>query len=721
MKLLRSVDACVDAIIAQVGPHLRVATPLGLGKPNHLLNALYQRVQRDPGLELQIFTALTLSRPTPGHPLERRLMQPLLRRVFGNYPELDYERDRRRDALPTNVRVFEFFLQPGRYLHVGSAQRDYISTNYTYVARDLAARGINVILVQVASDRPPSGDTSAFQLSLSCNADVTLELSELLGPRHKAVRVAQTNGELPFLYGDARLSPDFFDLVVHQPALDYTLFGPPQEAVDDVDARIGLYASTLIRDGGELQIGIGSLGDALAYALRVRHAHNPRYRALLAALELDTRVGDVSSRLGDLAPFEHGLFAATEMFSDAYRHLWEADILKRRVYDDVWLQRLLNAGEIDEQVSERTLRRLWECGAVATHLTVYDLGYLQRWGVLRPAIALTSGRLRLPSGKEVAPDLRDPDTWAALCEEGLGERLQGGAVVHAGFVLGPQALYSWLRELSPADRQLIEMRGITRINQLYGHEAIDRLHRVDARFLNTAMLVTLSGAVVSDGLEDGRVVSGVGGQYNFVAMAHALPEGRAIIQLRSTRRSQGKLVSNIVSNYGHTTVARHQRDLVVTEYGVAELRGKTDEEVIIALLQVADSRFQPELIAAAKRSGKLSASYRLPKAYQRNLPEALSPALAAQRRQGFFERYPFGTDLTAVEQVLVEALRHMQDQKHSRRARLRTGVKAALDAEVSPDLRPYLERMGLSRPSGLRERAYQRMLVVSLNHVLGAR
>ena len=65
--------------------------------------------------------------------------------------------------------------------------------------------------------------------------------------------------------------------------------------------------------------------------------------------------------------------------------------------------------------------------------------------------------------------------------------------------------------------------------------------RVDARFVNNAMMATLLGAVVSDGLEDGRVVSGVGGQYNFVAQAFALRGARSILALEATRRTaQGR-------------------------------------------------------------------------------------------------------------------------------------------------------------------------------------
>src|SRR5260221_6025402 len=93
------------------------------------------------------------------------------------------------------------------------------------------------------------------------------------------------------------------------------------------------------------------------------------------------------------------------------------------------------------------------------------------------------------------------------------------------------------------------------------------------------MMVTLSGAAVSDGLADGRVVSGVGGQYNFVAMAHELERARSILLLRSTREAGGRVESNIVFNYGHVTIPRHPRDIVVTQHGVADLPGRTDAEV----------------------------------------------------------------------------------------------------------------------------------------------
>jgi len=191
------------------------------------------------------------------------------------------------------------------------------------------------------------------------------------------------------------------------------------------------------------------------------------------------------------------------------------------------------------------------------------------------------------------------------------------------------------------------MRAIGRINDIYGDEALTRVQRRDGRFINTSMMITLLGAAVSDALESGEVVSGVGGQYNFVAMAHPLEDARSILQVRSTRtKSGGGTVSNLVYNYGHTTIPRHLRDMVVTDHGIADLRAKTDGEVIEALLAIADSRFQDELREHAQRAGKLDASYEIPVQHRDNRPESYRAVLASFRERGFFPAYPFGSDLT---------------------------------------------------------------------------
>ena len=115
------VGHCVDAVLSRVGPRVVLALPLGIGKPNPLANEFYRRARRDAGLDLTILTALSLLKPVARSPLEARLLDPLVARVFGSYLEPEYARDLRADRLPPNVRVVEFFLAPGAFLHSGHA------------------------------------------------------------------------------------------------------------------------------------------------------------------------------------------------------------------------------------------------------------------------------------------------------------------------------------------------------------------------------------------------------------------------------------------------------------------------------------------------------------------------------------------------------------------------------------------------------------------------
>src|SRR5256886_17256318 len=132
--------------------------------------------------------------------------------------------------------------------------------------------------------------------------------------------------------------------------------------------------------------------------------------------------------------------------------------------------------------------------------------------------------------------------------------------------------------MTPAQLARIQMMAVSFPNELYGDEAAKRRARVDARFVNNAMMATLLGSAISDGLGNGQVVRGVGGQYNFVAQAFALQGARSILALEATRQTGAKAQSNILWNYGHQTIPRHLRDVFVTEYGVADVRGKSDAE-----------------------------------------------------------------------------------------------------------------------------------------------
>ncbi|MCL6690439.1 acetyl-CoA hydrolase [Pseudomonas sp. R3.Fl] len=602
--------------------------PLGLGKPNHLVNLLYRRLGEQPARQLTLYTALSLGRPQAGSELQRRFLEPFVERLYGDYPELDYLRDLRQGCLPPNVRVEEFYLQPGSLLDSAPAQQNYISCNYSHVARDLDAKGINAVAQLVACDPARPG-----RLSLACNPDITLDLLPMLRRRRAAgeriLCIGVVHRDLPYMPGDAEVDEDIFDLLVEQPEDASTLFSTPYMPVGWQDHCIGLHASALVRDGGTLQVGIGAMGDAVTSALLLRQRDNAAYCSLLAELEIAERHAGVIEREGGLGTFSQGLYGCSEMFVPGLLDLAEAGVLKRQVY----------------------------------------------------------------------PQVERPRADA------------GGIWLHAGFFLGPQAFYQRLREL-PAERLAgIAMTGIGFVNNLYRDEELKRLQRRDARFINSAFTVTLLGAGVADQLEDGRVVSGVGGQYNFVAQAHELHGGRSILLLRSWRESGGEVSSNIVWSYGHTTIPRHLRDIVVTEYGIADLRGKNDAEVIEALLAIADSRFQDGLIAEAKATGKLPADFELERRYRDNLPERLQ-VVCAQHREALPE-YPLGCDFTPEERDLLRALTWLKSKL--RLSEILELGKATLDAPEPAAFPAHLQRMGLEQPDGLREELYQRLILAGLH------
>lgn len=289
-----------------------------------------------------------------------------------------------------------------------------------------------------------------------------------------------------------------------------------------------------------------------------------------------------------------------------------------------------------------------------------------------------------------------------------------GEYLHGAFYLGSPEFYDWLRNLPDAERRAIGMRRISEINQLYGgNEALERLQRRDARFFNSCMIATALGAAVSDALEDGRVVSGVGGQYNFVAMAHALPDARSVLMFRAVRDDAGKPRSNVRWNYGHTTIPRHLRDVFVNEYGIADLRGLTDEDCVIAMTGITDAMFQPALLAEAKAAKKLATGFNAPDPWRQNRADVLAAKLAPFRRDGSLPDYPLGSDFTAVEQDLLRALGWLKSKTTTPLGKLRT-VFAALRQPVADSDTMYLQRMGLDQTRTFGERLNASLLRLGL-------
>lgn len=702
------VGECVEAVIRRVGSEIVLALPLGIGKPNPFVNEIYRRVTRDPALRLTIVTALSLARPRVTGDLQRRFLQPIVDRIFGDYPELEYVLAQRRGELPANVRVIEFYVDAGAWLTTASVQRNYLSSNYTHVARDVLARGVNVI-AQLVARRPGNGG----ELSLGSNPDVTLDLLDLAREAgRQIVLVGEIHAAMPFMPGSATIRADEFDYLLAHERYDHDLYAPPNLALTTVDHAIAMHASAWVRDGGTLQIGIGELGDALCYALLLRHQQNAAWRAALGGLASAPRgAADDSHVLR--GPFAAGLHACSEMLVDQMLDLIRAGVLRRRVYDSLPIMRALANGRITERFDGRVLDELLAAG-LPCRLDERTFANLRDLGVFRSDVIFASDTLRTPDGLVIRADLGDDDSRASIVEHCLGRELRGGKLVQAAFFVGPRGFYAALRDMPESELRQIDMRSVAFVNQLDGPDRELRiLQRRHARFVNTTMMITLLGAAVSDALEDGRVVSGVGGQYNFVAMAHALPEARSLLCVRATREKRGRVTSNIVWNYGHTTIPRHLRDIVVTEYGSADLRGRTDEEVVAALLNICDSRFQDGLLARAKAAGKIAASYEIPAVHRSNTPERIAAALATHRREGRFTDYPFGTDLTGDEIVLARALGHLQAEASHARGRLRALLGMIAASPEAADHALYM-RMGLERPRDLRGHAVRRLVAWGL-------
>ena len=623
-----TIEASVDRIIELTGGQIVLGIPLGLGKPVQFVNCLYQRALKNPSIELRILTALSLSKPAGKNLLEKRFLAPAEKRMFGDFPELDYVAAVEKDSLPDNIKIVEFFFAPGDQLHVPQAQQSYTSVNYTHVVDLLLDEGINVMAHLVSKRERDSG----CAYSLSCNPDITPELLERFSSGNavgrRPILVGQVNQNLPFLPGVCELPATAFDFIIDDRRHDYTLFSTPHMPVSAQDYAAALYTATLIEDGGTLQIGIGSFADALTQAIKIRHTQPAEFRDTIR--QMDPSLASTDECFLD--PFEIGLYGCTEMFVHGFLELYRIGVLKREVHDS---------------------------GPAHTRKEHHE----------NNAPAQSNGR-----------------------------------VLDAGFFLDSSTFYEELKNLTEADLEKLQMKPVSFVNQLYTDEALKRSQRIKARFINKCLMATLLGNIVSDQLENGQIVSGVGGQYNFVAQAHELHDARSVIVLNATRGGGRSLSSNILWSYGHTTIPRHLRDIIVTEYGIADLWGKPDREIIAAMLNIADSRFQPELLRQAIKNGKIEKSYEIPAQFRQNYPESVQRKLQWARTRELLPSYPLGTEFSELEQSIIDALKRLKSSRQEPVSLARSVISTFRNRHPTKRERDALERLGLHKTENLKER-----------------
>jgi len=173
---------------------------------------------------------------------------------------------------------------------------------------------------------------------------------------------------------------------------------------------------------------------------------------------------------------------------------------------------------------------------------------------------------------------------------GAHKEINRGKIVTA-FLMGSRRLYSFVH-----DNPMIEMRPVSYTNDT---SVIRRFKRMIA--VNSAISIDLTGQVSADSIGT-RFYSGVGGQMDFMRGAALSEHGRAIIALPSTAAggSISRITAVLADGAGVVTSRAHVRT-VVTEYGVAELFGRSIRERASGLIAVAHPDFRDALAAEARR------------------------------------------------------------------------------------------------------------------------
>jgi len=193
------------------------------------------------------------------------------------------------------------------------------------------------------------------------------------------------------------------------------------------------------------------------------------------------------------------------------------------------------------------------------------------------------------------------DGFVTLMESGKITNTQKG--LHTGvslfaFALGSQKLYDWLDERKGKNKGRALAAPVSYVNN--PHLIAQHQNMVS---VNAGFMVDMSGQVSSEAIGE-RQYSGVGGQLNFVEGSFYSPGGRSILCIKSSFEKEGKRFSNIVESFPPGTIVstpRHYVQYIVTEYGVANLYGLTDEERPYELVKIAHPDFREKLLEEAKK------------------------------------------------------------------------------------------------------------------------
>jgi len=195
-------------------------------------------------------------------------------------------------------------------------------------------------------------------------------------------------------------------------------------------------------------------------------------------------------------------------------------------------------------------------------------------------------------------DFKDLGIHSEMISDGVKNLVEKGVItgrrktLHKGkiivnFLMGTRGFYNWAD-----DNPNIEMRTVDYTNNPY---IIAQNKKMIA--INSALEVDLLGQVCADTL-GAKQFSGVGGQLDFVRGARLSKGGKAIIALPSSAKGASRIVPTLKTGAAVTT-SRNDVDFVVTDFGIASLKGKTVRERMRSLINIAAPEAREELTRKA--------------------------------------------------------------------------------------------------------------------------
>ncbi len=196
-------------------------------------------------------------------------------------------------------------------------------------------------------------------------------------------------------------------------------------------------------------------------------------------------------------------------------------------------------------------------------------------------------------------DKKDLGVHTELFSDGVIDLVEAGVLTNArkslhtgkiiaGFILGSRRLYRWVH-----NNPLIELHRTEYVNDPFVVAQNERMVAI-----NSAIEVDLTGQVCADSIGP-KLYSGVGGQLDFVYGASRAKDGVPIIALPSTAKHFSRIVPMLKQGAGVVTTRSHVR-YVVTEYGVADLYGKSIRQRAQALINIAHPDFREDLKRQAR-------------------------------------------------------------------------------------------------------------------------